>query len=64
MGVGQWVLILIGLFFIVDWWVLMILLMIWWVMIWLDWVLGWVGDEWVWVSVLSEFQIGSVREKR
>ena len=47
-GVGQWVLILIGLFFIVDWWVLMILLLIWWVMIWLDWVLGWVGDEWVW----------------
>ena len=48
MGVGRWVLILIGLFFIVYWRVLMILPPIGWVMIWLDWVSGWVGDEWVW----------------
>ena len=47
-GVGRWVLILIGLFFLVHWWVLMILSPIGWVMIWLDWVSGWVGDEWVW----------------
>ena len=47
-GVGRWVLILIGLFFLVHWWVLMIFPPIGRVMIWLDWVLGWVGDEWVW----------------
>ena len=35
-------------FFLVHWWVLMILPPIGWVMIWLDCVLGWVGDEWVW----------------
>ena len=40
----RWVLILIGLFFLVHWWVLMILLPIGWVMIWLDWVWGWVSD--------------------
>ena len=45
MGVGRWVLILIGLFFLVYWWVLMILPPIRWVMIWLDWVSGWVGDD-------------------
>ena len=43
-GVGRWVLILIGLFFLIHWWVLMILPPIGWVMIWLDWVSGWVGD--------------------
>ena len=37
-GVGRWVLILIGLFFLVHWWVLMILPPFGWVMIWLDWV--------------------------
>ena len=36
MGVGRWVLILIGLLFLVHWWVLMILPPIGWVMIWLD----------------------------
>ena len=40
----RWVLILIGLFFLDHWWVLMILLPIGWVMIWLDWVWGWVSD--------------------
>ena len=39
-----WVLILIGLFFLVHWWVLMILSPIGWVMILLDWVSSWVGD--------------------
>ena len=32
------------LVFLVHWWVLMILPPIGWVMIWLDWVSGWVGD--------------------
>ena len=40
----RWVLILIGLFFLVHWWVLMILSPIGWVMILLDWVSSWVGD--------------------
>ena len=44
MGMGRWVLILIDLDFLVHWWVLMILPLIRWVMIWLDWVSGWVGD--------------------
>ena len=44
MGMGRWVLILIGLAFLVHWWVLMILPPIGWVMIWLNWVSGWVGD--------------------
>ena len=35
-------------FFWVHWWVLMILPPNGWVMIWLDWVSGWVGDEWIW----------------
>ena len=43
-GVGRWVLILIDLAFLVHWWVLMISTLIGWVMIWLDWVSGWVGD--------------------
>ena len=43
-GVGRWVLILINLFFLVQWWVLMILPPIGWVMIWLNWVSSWVGD--------------------
>ena len=41
---GRWVLIFIGLAFLFHWWVLMILPSIGWVMIWLDWVLGCVGD--------------------
>ena len=43
-GVGWWVLILIGLAFLVHWWVLMTLPSFGWVMIWFDWVSGWVGD--------------------